>query len=125
MRQRVGIARAFANDPEVLLMDEPFSALDEQNKLLLQGELLRIWEETRKTVLFITHSVDEAVRLGDRVMVMTAHPGREKATLDVPFSRPRDMLALRTEPAYGELVFHIWGLLRDEVNQAQAEEMRR
>ncbi|GAA2538339.1 ABC transporter ATP-binding protein [Pseudonocardia hydrocarbonoxydans] len=125
MRQRVGIARAFANDPEVLLMDEPFSALDEQNKLLLQGELLRIWEETRKTVLFITHSVDEAVSLGDRVMVMTAHPGREKATLDVPFSRPRDMLALRTEPTYGELVFHIWGLLRDEVNQAQAEEMRR
>ena len=79
MRQRVSIARAFANDPEILLMDEPFSALDEQNKLLLQEELLRIWEETRKTVVFITHSVDEAVTLGDRIMVMTAHPGRAKA----------------------------------------------
>ena len=123
MRQRVGIARAFANDPDVLLMDEPFSALDEQNKVLLQTELLRIWEETRKTVLFITHSVDEAVSLGDRVMVMTAHPGREKAILDVPFDRPRDMLALRTEPAYGELVYRIWGLLRDEVTRAHSEEM--
>ncbi len=69
MRQRVSIARAFANDPDILLMDEPFSALDEQNKLLLQEELLKIWEETRKTVLFITHSVDEAVTLGDRIMV--------------------------------------------------------
>jgi NitT/TauT family transport system ATP-binding protein len=123
MRQRVGIARAFANDSDVLLMDEPFSALDEQNKLILQQELLRIWEETRKTVLFITHSVDEAVSLGDRVMVMTAHPGRAKAVLDVPFARPRDMLGLRTEPEYGAMVYRIWGLLRDEVNRAQAEEM--
>lgn len=123
MKQRVGIARAFANDSDVLLMDEPFSALDEQNKVLLQGELLRIWEETRKTVLFITHSVDEAVSLGDRVMVMTAHPGREKAILPVPFARPRDMLGLRTEPEYGSMVYQIWGLLRDEVNRTQAEEM--
>jgi NitT/TauT family transport system ATP-binding protein len=74
MRQRVSIARAFANDPEILLMDEPFSALDAQNKLLLQEELLRIWEEHKKTVVFITHSVDEAVALGDRIMVMTAQP---------------------------------------------------
>jgi len=123
MKQRVAIARAFANDSDVLLMDEPFSALDEQNKVLLQGELLRIWEEARKTVLFITHSVDEAVSLGDRVMVMTAHPGREKALLPVPFERPRDMLALRTEPEYGAIVYKIWGLLRDEVNRTQAEEM--
>ncbi len=76
MRQRVSIARAFANDPEILLMDEPFSALDAQNKLLLQEELLRIWEEHKKTVVFITHSVDEAVLLGDRIMVMTAQPGQ-------------------------------------------------
>ena len=75
MKQRVSIARAFANDPEVLLMDEPFSALDAQNKTLLQEELLRIWDEKKKTVVFITHSVDEAVTLGDRIMVMTAQPG--------------------------------------------------
>ncbi len=124
MRQRVGIARAFANDPDVLLMDEPFSALDEQNKLLLQEELLRIWEETKKTVLFITHSVDEAVSLSDRVLVMSAHPGRTKALLDIPFERPRDMLSLRSNPAYGELVFQIWGHLKDEVSRAHAEEMQ-
>ena len=78
MKQRVSIARAFANDPEILLMDEPFAALDEQNKILLQEELLRIWDETRKTVLFITHSIDEALVLSDRVLVMTAHPGRDQ-----------------------------------------------
>jgi NitT/TauT family transport system ATP-binding protein len=122
MKQRVSIARAFANDPEVLLMDEPFSALDEQNKTLLQEELLRIWEETKKTVLFITHSVDEAVTLGDQIMVMTAQPGRAKAIIDVPFPRPRKVLELRAEAAYGELVYHIWGQLRDEVLAAKAGE---
>jgi NitT/TauT family transport system ATP-binding protein len=122
MKQRVSIARAFANDPEILLMDEPFSALDEQNKTLLQEELLRIWEETRKTVLFITHSVDEAVTLGDRIMVMTAHPGRVKAIIDVPFERPRSVLELRTERSYGDLVYRIWGHLRDEVQQAREQE---
>jgi NitT/TauT family transport system ATP-binding protein len=122
MKQRVSIARAFANDPEVLLMDEPFSALDEQNRTLLQEELLRIWEETKKTVLFITHSVDEAVTLGDRIMVMTAQPGRAKAMIDVPFPRPRSVLELRATPAYGELVYDIWGQLRDEVLAAKAGE---
>lgn len=120
MRQRVSICRAFANDPDILLMDEPFSALDEQNKLLLQEELLRIWEESRKTVLFITHSVDEAVTLGDRIMVMTAHPGKPKAIIDVPFERPRKVLELRATPAYGEFVYDIWGYLRDEVERARA-----
>jgi NitT/TauT family transport system ATP-binding protein len=120
MKQRVAIARAFANDPEILLMDEPFSALDEQNKTLLQQEWLRIWEETKKTVLFITHSVDEAVTLGDRIMIMTAQPGRAKATIDVPFARPRSVLDLRAEPAYGELIYRIWGDLRDEVQRARA-----
>jgi len=122
MKQRVSIARAFANDPEVLLMDEPFSALDEQNKTLLQEELLRIWEETKKTVLFITHSVDEAVTLGDKIMVMTAQPGRAKAIIDVPFPRPRKILELRATPEYGELVYDIWGQLRDEVLAAKAGE---
>lgn len=122
MRQRVSIARAFANDPDILLMDEPFSALDEQNKVLLQEELLRIWEETKKTVVFITHSVDEAVTLGDRIMVMTAHPGRPKTLIDVPFPRPRRVLELRGQPAYGHLVFSIWEQLREEVHRARAQE---
>ncbi len=120
MRQRVSIARAFANNPDILLMDEPFSALDEQNKVMLQEELLKIWEETRKTVLFITHSVDEAATLGDRIMVMTAHPGRTKRIVDVPFERPRHVLELRARPEYGELVFRIWGELREEVQRARA-----
>jgi NitT/TauT family transport system ATP-binding protein len=119
MKQRVSIVRAFANDPEILLMDEPFSALDEQNKLLLHEELLRIWDATKKTVVFITHSVDEAVTLGDRIMVMTANPGRAKAIIDVPFERPRNVLELRQKPAYGELVFSIWEQLRDEVQRAR------
>jgi len=122
MQQRVGIARALLLNPDILLMDEPFSALDEQNKVLLQEELLRIWEETRKTVLFITHSVDEAVTLGDRIMVMTAHPGREKATLEVPFERPRQVLELRARPEYGEFVFNIWSYLREEVQRARAQD---
>ncbi|WOP18880.1 ABC transporter ATP-binding protein [Raineyella sp. LH-20] len=121
MRQRVSIARAFANDPEILLMDEPFSALDEQNKTLLQAELLRIWDETRKTVVFITHSVDEAVTLSDRIMVMSAQPGTAKAFIDVPFERPRDVLQLRHEPQYGEIVFDIWGQLREEVRKAKQQ----
>ncbi len=121
MRQRVSIVRAFANDPEILLMDEPFSALDEQNKLLLHEELLKIWEATKKTVVFITHSVDEAVTLGDRIMVMTANPGRMKALIDVPFERPRHVLELRQKPAYGELVVDIWEQLRDEVNRARLD----
>ena len=119
MRQRVSIVRAFANDPEILLMDEPFSALDEQNKVLLHEELLRIWEATRKTVVFITHSVDEAVTLGDRIMIMTANPGRAKAIIKVPLERPRNVLELRQNPAFGQLVFHIWEQLRDEVLRAR------
>ncbi|MFB9073430.1 ABC transporter ATP-binding protein [Citricoccus parietis] len=119
MRQRVSIARAFANDPDVFYMDEPFSALDEQNKTILQEELLRIWEESRKTVVFITHSVDEAVTLGDQVLVMTARPGKVKALIDVPFERPRSVLELRREPKYGELVYDIWDSLKEEVQGAQ------
>ena len=119
MRQRVSIARAFANDPDILLMDEPFSALDEQNKTILQQELLRIWEDDKKTVVFITHSVDEAVTLGDKIMVMTASPGRTKTIIDVPLERPRNVLELRHDPRYGEIVYGIWGHLRDEVERAR------
>ncbi|MEA2938140.1 MAG: NitT/TauT family transport system ATP-binding protein [Alphaproteobacteria bacterium] len=119
MRQRVSIARAFANDPEVLLMDEPFSALDEQNRTILQQELLRIWEVDKKTVVFITHSVDEAVTLADKIMVMTASPGRAKSIIDVTLERPRNVLELRNDPRYGKIVYGIWGHLKDEVERAR------
>jgi NitT/TauT family transport system ATP-binding protein len=119
MKQRVSVARAFANDPEVLLMDEPFAALDEQNKSLLQEELLKIWEESKKTVLFITHSIDEALVLGDRVLVMTARPGTLKADLPVPFPRPRRVYELKATAAFGELAYAVWSQLRDEVMRAK------
>src|SRR5437588_6442041 len=122
MRQRVSIARAFANDPEILLMDEPFSALGAQNQLLLQEELLRIWEDHKKTVVFITHSVDEAVFLGDRIMVMTAQPGKVKAFVAVPLPRPRNMMELQKSPEYGALIARIWSSLREEVQRARAQE---
>jgi NitT/TauT family transport system ATP-binding protein len=116
------VARAFANAPEILLMDEPFAALDEQNKSLLQEELLRIWEESRNTVVFITHSIDEALFLGDRVLVMTARPGTLKADIAVPFERPRQAYELRATPAFGELTYTVWSQLREEVMRARASE---
>lgn len=115
MKQRVSVARAFANDPEVLLMDEPFGALDEQNRIILQQELLRIWEGTKKTTVFITHSIDEALCLGDRVMVMTANPGMIKTIIDVDLPRPRDISNIRTSLHYNTLFQSIWLILRDEV----------
>ena len=118
MRQRVSIARALATDPAILLMDEPFADLDEQNRLLLQDELLRIWQEDRKTVLFVTHSLDEAIRLSDRVLVMSASPGRIKTEVPVPFGRPRDYQVIRQDPAYGALSARLWGELREEVLRA-------
>jgi NitT/TauT family transport system ATP-binding protein len=124
MKQRVSIARAFANDPEILLMDEPFAALDEQTKLVLQAELLRVWEETRKTVLYVTHSIDEAIVLADRILVMTARPGRIKEILDVAavFGRPRKVEEVKSSPRYGELFGRVWEQLRDEVVAAQTAE---
>lgn len=117
MKQRVSVARAFANDPEILLMDEPFAALDEQTKLILQEELLRIWEETRKTVLYVTHSIDEAIVLSDRIMVMTARPGRIKTIIDIAsiFGRPRKMEEVKGSQQYGVLFRQIWDQLREEV----------
>ena len=119
MRQRVAIVRAFAVDPELLLMDEPFGALDEQTRLLLQDELLRIWETTRKTVIFVTHSIDEAMIVADRIIVMSARPGTIKADITVPFARPRTVEAVRSDPAFASLFLHIWGLLRDEAAVAE------
>jgi NitT/TauT family transport system ATP-binding protein len=103
MRQRVAIARALANRPDVLLMDEPFGALDAHTRILLQRELLKVWELTRKTIVLVTHSVDEAVYLADRIVVMTNRPGRIRAVLDVDMPRPRS----RAEPQFGQLTDHI------------------
>jgi NitT/TauT family transport system ATP-binding protein len=102
-------------------MDEPFGALDEQTRFLLQEELLRIWEESGKTVLFITHSIDEALTLADRVLVMSAHPGRIIAEIPVPLERPRNLGAVRSDPRFAGLFSHIWELLRREVNAVRAQ----
>jgi NitT/TauT family transport system ATP-binding protein len=120
MRQRVAVARALAVDPHLLLMDEPFSALDEQTKILLQDELLQIWERTGKTIVFITHSIDEALVMADRVAVFTAQPGRIKAVVDVDFARPRAFLDVRSDARFGERFRQIWELLRDEVAATDA-----
>jgi NitT/TauT family transport system ATP-binding protein len=122
MKQRVSVARAFANDPEILLMDEPFAALDEQNKIMLQEELLKIWETERKTVIFITHSIDEALILADRVIIMTSHPGTFKTSVDVDLPRPRRIAELRGDDHFNRLFTQLWGVLREEVYKAKASE---
>jgi NitT/TauT family transport system ATP-binding protein len=114
MKQRVALARAFLTDPQILLMDEPFGALDAQTRIVLQEELLRIWRETRKIVLFVTHDIDEAVMLGDRVLVMTGRPGRIRAEMQIPLERPRN-LEWRDHPELTEIKWHIWKMLKDEV----------
>jgi NitT/TauT family transport system ATP-binding protein len=121
MRQRCAIARAFVTDPGMLLMDEPFAALDAQNRVLLQAELVRIWEQTGKTVVYITHSIEEALLLGDRTVIMTAHPGRIKQIIDVPFPHPRDLVTLSASPEFGRLKLEIWRVLEEEVMRARAE----
>jgi len=114
MKQRVGLARALATEPEVLLMDEPFAALDAQTRDLMQSELLQIWERTRKTVLFVTHSIEEAAYLSDRVIVMTARPGRTKETLKIQLPRPRDY-EMRLTPEFNEIKLRIWDVLKEEL----------
>ncbi len=121
MRQRVSVARAFANDPEILCMDEPFAALDEQNKAIMLEELMRIWSESRKTALFITHSLDEALVLSDKIIVMTAKPGRIAAVFENPLPRPRRTYEIRQDPAYGKLSNEIWSILRAEVFKSRGE----
>lgn len=114
MRQRVAIARALVLQPEVLLMDEPFAALDVQLRTLLQEELLQLWQEDQRTVVFVTHSIDEALLLGDRVLVMSARPGTLLREFRVPFERPRSP-ELRGTPEFAALEQEIWSLLRHEV----------
>ena len=116
MKQRVALARAFLTDPQILLMDEPFGALDAQTRIVLQEELLRIWRETRKTVLFVTHDIDEAVMLADRVLVMTGRPGRIRADIAIPIERPRG-LTFRDHPELIEIKWQIWKMLKDEVRK--------
>ncbi len=119
MKQRVSIARAWAVEPEVLLMDEPFAALDAQLRLVLQEELLALWQAHQRTVLFVTHSLDEAILLGDRILVMSSRPGTILADLEVPFGRPRTS-DIRGTPAFAAFEAEIWGLLRGEVDRTLA-----
>ncbi len=115
MQQRVGLARALAIDPEILLMDEPFASVDAQTREVLQEELLQLHERERKTMVFITHSIDEAIVLGDRVAVMTTRPGRVKEILPIDFARPRDPAEVRAHPRYADIRNYIWKELRPTV----------
>jgi NitT/TauT family transport system ATP-binding protein len=124
MKQRVAIARSLAFDPDVLLMDEPFAALDAQTRDGLQDELLRIWEKTGKTIVFITHGIDEAVYLGQRVAVLTSRPGRIKQVVDVPITARSATEDLRSDPRFAHYRHEIWTLLRDEVTRARSEELK-
>jgi NitT/TauT family transport system ATP-binding protein len=121
MRQRVNLARALAIDPQILLMDEPFSALDAQTREIMQTELMRIWEEGRKTVLFVTHQIDEAVFLSDRVLVLARRPGRIQETVTVTLPRPRTLAVKRT-PEFVAYVDRIWRLIEDDVRASVIEE---
>ncbi len=120
MQQRVGIARVLVNNPNVLLMDEPFGALDAQTRLIMQELLLRLWERERKTVLFITHDIEEAILLADQIYVMTARPGRIKRVIANPLPRPRDYEIIASE-SFAELKREVLGLIREESLTAVAQ----
>jgi len=120
MRKRVGLAQTLVYDPEILLMDEPFSALDVQTRNLMEGELLGLWQGSGKTVIFVTHDLEEAIALADEVVVMTAGPGRVKARYDVPLPRPRDIETVRFDPRFTTLYAAMWNDLRDEVLESYA-----
>ncbi|RJQ73684.1 ABC transporter ATP-binding protein [Pseudonocardiaceae bacterium YIM PH 21723] len=119
MRKRVALAQTLVNEPEILLMDEPFGALDVQTRSLMQDELLRIWGGTEAAVIFVTHDLDEAISLADRVVVMTASPATIKADFRIPLERPRQVEELRMTKEFIELHKEIWASLRDEVNRTR------
>jgi NitT/TauT family transport system ATP-binding protein len=121
MKQRVGIARALANDPSILLMDEPFGSIDAQTRNLMQKELLRIWQTTKKTVMFVTHSVEEAVFLADKIIIMTARPGKVREIIEVPLARPRD----RTSQEFIKIRARVLAELEEEFEKTQALEKAR
>jgi ABC-type nitrate/sulfonate/bicarbonate transport system ATPase subunit len=118
MRQRVAIARALATEPLLLLMDEPLAALDAQTRLIMQQELLRIWGETRSTVVYITHDIGEALSLAHRIVVMTARPGRIKAVIDTPAADGRSLIERRRQPEFAALEMEIWQMVAEEVGQS-------
>jgi NitT/TauT family transport system ATP-binding protein len=119
MRKRVAIATTLVYEPEILLLDEPFSALDVQSRNLMENDLLQLWAVNRPTVLFITHDLEEAVGLSDRVLVMSAGPGRVIGNHPIPLDRPRDLLEIRFDPQFTELHHQIWGQLRGEVQRSR------
>jgi NitT/TauT family transport system ATP-binding protein len=121
MRQRVNLARALAIDPEVLLMDEPFASLDAQTREIMQTELLRIWEQGRKTVIFVTHQIDEAVFLSDRVLVFARRPGRLQENVKIDLPRPRN-LAIKRAPEFVAYVDRIWKMIEHDVRAAVIDE---
>jgi NitT/TauT family transport system ATP-binding protein len=123
MRQRVNLARALAVGADVLLMDEPFAALDAQTRIIMQGELMRICHETQKTVMLVTHQIDEAVYLSDRVLVFTTRPGRLKEEVVINLPRPRD-LSVKFSAEFGRLCNHIWRLIEEEVRASMGQELK-
>ena len=122
MRQRANIARALAVDPDVLLMDEPFAALDWQTREIMQSELMRIWQERQRTVVFVTHQIDEAVYLSDRIVILTPRPGRVKAEVRIDLPRPRTLETKRT-PEFGRYVDEVWAQIEQEVRDSIALEL--
>jgi NitT/TauT family transport system ATP-binding protein len=117
MRQRVGISRAFVADAPILLMDEPFGSLDAQTRQVLQEELLKLWKDDQKLVVYVTHDIEEAVLLGDRVLVMTGRPGSIREEIPIPLPRPRDLSASE-QPEVMEIKWHIWKMLEEEVRKS-------
>lgn len=113
MKQRVSLARMFVANAAILLMDEPFRSLDAQTKLILQMELLDIWKEYQKTIIFVTHDIDEAILLGDRLLVMTGRPGCIRETINIPFGRPRDFTPDEQIEA-AKIKWNVWNMLKDE-----------
>ncbi|HET8562586.1 MAG TPA: ABC transporter ATP-binding protein [Candidatus Binatia bacterium] len=121
MQQRAGLARALAINPSLLLMDEPFGSLDAQTREMMQEELLRILESEKKTLIFVTHSIDEAILLGDRIVMMSRRPGRVRDILPVDIPRPRKILSVRSHPRYIELRNSIWEMLKQDLDRNGTE----